>query len=111
MIAHEFRLVKIGSIAVVSLISLVYVHNTFLAPYLHIWEQRMAGQAELARAESNRQIATLEALAKKESSKALAEAEVIRADGMAKANKIIGDSLQDNAGIANQSNASRIRAY
>jgi regulator of protease activity HflC (stomatin/prohibitin superfamily) len=58
----------------------------------------MHGQAELARAESNRQIATLEAQAKKESSRALADAEIIRADGVAKANKIIGDSLQGNEG-------------
>ncbi len=70
----------------------------FINPYVHVWQQGMKGQAELARAESNRQIATLEAVAKKESSKALADAEVIRAEGVAKANKIIGDSLTGNEG-------------
>ncbi len=33
-----------------------------------------------------------------ESAKHLADAEVIRAEGVAKANKIIGDSLKDNEG-------------
>lgn len=55
-----------------------------------------AGQAELKRAEQNRQIAIEEAKAKKESAQALADAEIIRAQGVAKANKIIGDSLKDN---------------
>jgi regulator of protease activity HflC (stomatin/prohibitin superfamily) len=79
-------------------IFLVMVYLIVVSPYINVWQERMAGQAELARAESNRQIATLEALAKKESSKALAEAEVIRAEGVAKANKIIGDSLKNNDG-------------
>ena len=61
-----------------------------------VWAQGKEGEAELARAESNRQIKTLEAKASMESSKHLADAEVIRAEGVAKANKIIGDSLQQN---------------
>jgi len=67
-----------------------------LAPIYNVWVQRKKGEAELARAESNRQITILEARAKEESSKALAQAEVIRADGVARANKIIGDSLRGN---------------
>lgn len=66
--------------------------------YYRVWSSRMEGRAELARAESNRQICTLEARAKCESSKALAEAEVIRAEGVARANLIIGDSLKGNDG-------------
>lgn len=65
-------------------------------PSYHVYTQRKNGEAELARAESNRQIASLEAKAKWESAKSLAEAEVIRAEGVAKANKIIGDSLKNN---------------
>jgi hypothetical protein len=76
----------------------IFLYFTFLNPYIHVWQEGMYGQAELARAEYNRQIATLEAIAKKESSKALAEAEVIRSEGVAKSNKIIGDSLQNNEG-------------
>jgi regulator of protease activity HflC (stomatin/prohibitin superfamily) len=70
----------------------------FINPYVHVFQQKLQGKAELARAESNRQIAILEAVAKKESSRSLADVEVIRAEGVAKANKIIGDSLQDNEG-------------
>lgn len=67
--------------------------GAFCPPYL-VWEQELHGQAELARAESTRKIAILEANAKKESAKALAEAEIERAKGVAEANRIIGESLQ-----------------
>ena len=70
----------------------------YVKPKYHVWEQEKEGEAELARAESNRQIATLEARAKLESAKALADAEVVRARGVAEANKIIGDSLTGNEG-------------
>ena len=73
-----------------------FMHSNFISPVISVWQQGKLGEAELARADSNRQIATLEANAKKESAKALADAEVIRAEGVAKANKIIGDSLQGN---------------
>ncbi len=63
-----------------------------------LWSARMTGEQELARAEGNRQIAILEANAKRDSAKALAEAEIIRAEGVAKANIIIGQSLKDNEG-------------
>ena len=65
-------------------------------PKYQVWQQGLKGQAELARAEQNRKIAVQEAEAKKDSAKALAEAEVIRAEGIAKANRIIGDSLKEN---------------
>ncbi len=76
----------------------LWAYFNFAAPHIHIWKESMKGQAELAHAEYSRQIATCEAQAKKESSKALADAEVIRAEGVAKANKIIGDSLTGNEG-------------
>lgn len=61
-----------------------------------VWSAHMTGEQELARAEGNRKIAIVEANAKKESAKALAEAEIIRAEGVAKANQIIGNSLKNN---------------
>ena len=61
-----------------------------------VWAQGKAGEAELARADSNRRIKTLEAKAAEESAKYLADAEIIRAEGVAAANKIIGDSLKGN---------------
>ena len=62
-------------------------------PQYRVYSQRLAGEAALAEAQSSRQVAILEARAKKESSISLAEAEVIRAEGAAKANKILQDSL------------------
>lgn len=62
-------------------------------PQYRVYQQRLAGEAALAEAQSSRQVAILEARAKKESAIALAEAEVIRAEGAAKANRILQDSL------------------
>ncbi len=61
-----------------------------------VWSQAKAGQASLARADWDRQIAVREAKAKEESAVLLARAEVERAKGVAAANKIIGDSLNNN---------------
>lgn len=65
-------------------------------PNYRVYEQNLEGEAELARATQNRQISIQEAQAKKESAHDLAEAEVIRAQGVAKANHIIGQSLKQN---------------
>jgi type II secretory pathway pseudopilin PulG len=65
-------------------------------PWYGVYRQGLRGEAELARAKANRQIAVQEAEAKKESARLLAEAEVERAKGVAQANKIIGDSLHGN---------------
>ena len=65
-------------------------------PQYNVWQQSLAGKAELQRAEYTRQVAVLEAQAKKDSAQQLADAEIIRASGVAKANQIIGDSLKDN---------------
>lgn len=62
-------------------------------PQYRVYSQRLAGEAALAEAQSSRQVAILEARAKKESAISLAEAEVIRAEGAAKANRILQDSL------------------
>lgn len=56
----------------------------------------MNGQAELAHAESSKQVAVQTAKAKWESADFEAKAEVRRAEGVALANKIIGDSLKNN---------------
>jgi regulator of protease activity HflC (stomatin/prohibitin superfamily) len=65
-------------------------------PLYNVWQQSLAGKAELQKAEYTRQVAVLEAQAKKDSAQQLADAEIIRASGVAKANQIIGDSLKDN---------------
>jgi regulator of protease activity HflC (stomatin/prohibitin superfamily) len=60
---------------------------------VRVWNAETAGEAELAQARQNRQIATLEAEAKLESAKLLALAEIERAKGVAEANRIVADGL------------------
>lgn len=65
-------------------------------PQYNVYSKRQSGMAQLAEAESNRQITIQEAKAKEESAKFLAQAEILRAEGIAKANGIIGQSLEHN---------------
>jgi len=65
-------------------------------PVYNVWQQRLVGEAELRRAEQNRQIKIQEAQAVQQSAIHLKAAEVTRAEGVAAANKIIGDSLRQN---------------
>lgn len=65
-------------------------------PTYNVWQQGLAGQAELQHAMQSKQVAIQEAHAKLESATLLANAEIERAKGVAQANKIIGDSLRDN---------------
>lgn len=68
----------------------------FGLPEYSVWHQKKAGQAILAKANFSKQVAVQEAEAKMDAAKYLADSEVIRARGVAKANKIIGKSLNDN---------------
>lgn len=65
-------------------------------PQYSVYQQRKTGEAELAKAQYNRQIQVAEAHAKMESANLLAQADTIRAHGIAQSNKIIGESLRDN---------------
>lgn len=67
-----------------------------ILPIYGVWSNEQGGKAELARASFNRQIAVQEAQAKDDSATLLAQAEVKRAEGVAKANAIIGKSLEGN---------------
>jgi len=67
-----------------------------LYPPYRVYNAKMNGEAELAQANYAKQVQVQDALAKKESAKSLADAEVIRASGVAKANAIIGESLKGN---------------
>ena len=80
-------LVAIG-VGVVALIVILIGY-----PQYRVYSQRLSGEAALAEAQSSRQVAILEARAKKESAISLADAEVIRATGAAKANAILQNSL------------------
>lgn len=65
-------------------------------PQYNVYSSRMAGEAELAQANYSKQVSVQTSLAKKDAAQYEAEAEVIRAGGVAKANSIIGDSLKNN---------------
>lgn len=65
-------------------------------PQYNVYSHRLDGEAELARAEYSKRVAVQTAQAQKDSAQLLADAEVLRAGGVAKANAIIGDSLKDN---------------
>lgn len=67
-------------------------------PQYNVYQQRLEGEAQLERQKYEKQVAVQAAMAKKESASLLAEAEVIRSEGVAKANRIIGDSLKSNEG-------------
>ena len=67
-------------------------------PHYTVYQQRLAGEAELERSKMNRQIIIEEADAKKAAASALADAEIAQARGVAEANRIIGESLKDNDG-------------
>ncbi len=84
-----------GIIGVSFVFSLMII-NAVVGPLYNVWAQSLQGKAELQKAEYTRQVAVLEAQAKKDSAQQLADAEVIRAQGVAKANQIIGNSLKDN---------------
>ena len=64
-------------------------------PVYSVWEKGLRGKAELKQAEWNRQIAIEEAKAEKEAASLKKEADIIRAEGIAKSNEIIAVSLTD----------------
>ena len=68
----------------------------WVMPHYSVYRQRLEGAALLAHASSAKEVAVAEAKAKMESATLLAEAEVIRAGGVARANEIIGQSLKNN---------------
>lgn len=86
---------SIGFILIFLLILGAIAFFMFIVPMLKPWWAGQTGKAELAQAEQNRQIAILEATAKKESAEKLAEAEIIRARGIAEANEIIAGSITE----------------
>ena len=89
---------KIGAIvaAVAAVVIIAIVALAVVLPKYNVYRREMSGKAQLAEAEWNRQIAVNEAQAKMDSARLLANAEIERAKGVAKANEIIGDSLKGN---------------
>lgn len=86
---------KSGAIVtVISLIVLlVIVASMIILPQYNVWRKELAGKAQLKEAEWNRQITIKEAEAEKESAKLKKDTDIIRAEGIAEANKIISETI------------------
>jgi len=74
-------------------IVVVIVILMFGLPLYNVWQQEMAGKAEMAKAEQNRKILIEEAKARLETEKLNAQAEVERARGMAEAMRLENGTL------------------
>ncbi|MGD9275855.1 MAG: membrane protease subunit [Candidatus Pacearchaeota archaeon] len=80
-------------VVIISIILLVAI--LWAWPKYKVYSRELNGKAELREAEWNRQIAIQEAQALKESAKLKADAEILRAEGIAEANKIIAGSITE----------------
>ncbi len=89
---NAFRLILLVVLAFAVLIG-IWLGGTFAYNSVRVWNAETRGRAALAEAQQNRQIAVAEALALKESAKLRADAEVIRAQGVARANEIVANGL------------------
>lgn len=94
---YQSVVIKLAAI-IIFLLIIVFGWMGISAVYAkyNVWRSGLVGKAELMQADWNRQIAVREAQAKQESAISLAQAEIERAKGVAKANQIIGDSLRNN---------------
>lgn len=89
---------RLSGITVIGIISIFLILGIFLwgCPVYKVWQQTKEGEAELKRAEQNRQIKIQEAEATYQSSALLAQADTVRAHGIARSNQIIGQSITKN---------------
>lgn len=89
-----------GGLTITTFILIVLTGLTVLfmwgCPKYNVYSSRKDGEAQLAHAQSSKEVAVAEAKAKMESSELLAQADTIRAHGIAKSNEIIGKSLEGN---------------
>lgn len=83
------------SIALMFICALV-VTMMWGCPKYNVYSQRMEGESVLAHAQASKEVAVSEARAKMESAALLAQADTIRAHGVARSNEIIGASLRNN---------------
>lgn len=95
MRAQTAKVVKWIVIGGISIVVIIFLCMSFMPSY-SVYSARKDGEAILAHAQSSREVAVAEAKAKMESASLLAQADTIRAHGVARSNKIIGLSLKEN---------------
>lgn len=86
---------KIVSLSIIATI-LLLLTGLVGCPTYNVYSSKMQGEALLAHAQASKEVAVAEAKAKMESSALLAQADTIRAHGVARSNEIIGQSLKNN---------------
>lgn len=84
--------VSIGTIIVLGVTAAVTA-GLWGCPKYGVYTQRMTGEGELQRAQQNRQIRVNEAQAALDAAHLTAEAEIVKASGVAKANEIMAANL------------------
>ncbi|GAB1463745.1 hypothetical protein [Pedobacter sp.] len=80
-------------IPTIFLVLIVIIGLMWGLPKYNVWQQEMAGKAEMAKAEQNRRILVEEAKARLEAEKLNAAAEIERAKGMAEAMRVENGTL------------------
>lgn len=88
--------IKLAVSSSLALLCVLIVFGLWGCPRYQVYTQSLAGEAELAQAQYSQKVQIAEAQGKLEAAKSLAAADVERAKGVAQANKIIGESLQEN---------------
>lgn len=88
-------IISVTTLAIIILTGLV-VLGMWGCPQYNVYQMRKDGEAQLAHAQSAKEVAVSEAKAKMESAQYEAQADTIRAHGIAKSNEIIGSSLRQN---------------
>lgn len=88
---------NIGALVTVAILMFILIVAALMfgIPKYKVWQQEMAGKAEMAKAEQNRRILVEEAKARLEAEKLNAQAEVERARGMAEAMKVENGTLNE----------------
>lgn len=86
---HPVALGTVGSFAFVVILCL----GMYGCPQYKVYTYRMNGEAELAEAEYSKRVAVQTAQAKLDAAKLNAQTDVVRAEGVAKANAILAQSL------------------
>ncbi len=88
---------NLGALVAVAIILFIVVIAALMfgIPKYKVWQQEMAGKAEMAKAEQNRRILVEEAKARLEAEKLNAQAEVERARGMSEAMKVENGTLNE----------------
>ena len=86
---------------VLVILSFIIVLCMWGCPQYQVYSARKDGEAQLAHAQFSKEVAVAEARAKMEAATMLAQADTIRAHGIASSNQIIGKSLEGNPAYLN----------